>query len=202
MDLDLRKSKTDLRALIAARLAAIPAHDLAPRSHAAIDRLIALPQFQAAQTTLLYWPAPTLREPDLAPLLASLLARGRRVCFPRVGWTTKTLHPVLVDDPARDLIPDPARPGSGLMSPRIDLPELPPAALDFILVPGIAFDPTGHRLGRGGGFYDRFLAGVSAAIPTAAIAFDEQITPHVPRGTTDIPIRLIVTPSRVIQVLP
>src|SRR5205085_8875887 len=66
--------------------------------------------------------------------------------------------------------------------------------LDLILVPGVAFDPGGRRLGRGKGYYDRLLASVEGV--KCGVAFDQQITDHVPTGPHDIQLDCILTPTR------
>ncbi|MBP9903534.1 MAG: 5-formyltetrahydrofolate cyclo-ligase, partial [Verrucomicrobia bacterium] len=69
--------------------------------------------------------------------------------------------------------------------------------LDLVLVPGVAFDPRGGRLGRGQGYYDRLLAGVRGT--KCGVAFDEQIVDAVPVGPLDIRLNCILTPTRWIE---
>lgn len=76
--------------------------------------------------------------------------------------------------------------------------HVPPENIDLMLVPGIAFDRRGNRLGQGGGFYDRFLPYLSADSMTIGIAFDEQVVDEVPHEATDCRVDYIVTPTRVI----
>lgn len=76
--------------------------------------------------------------------------------------------------------------------------HVPPENIDLMLVPGIAFDRHGNRLGQGGGFYDRFLPYLSADSMTIGIAFDEQVVDEVPHEATDCRVDYIVTPTRVI----
>jgi len=71
-------------------------------------------------------------------------------------------------------------------------------SIDLMLVPGIAFDKHGNRLGQGGGFYDRFLPYLSGDSMTIGIAFDEQIVDEVVHESTDCKVDYIVTPTRVI----
>lgn len=93
---------------------------------------------------------------------------------------------------------------SVLETPREIVTELDPSrhvlpeSIDLVLVPGIAFDKHGNRLGQGGGFYDRFLPHLSAESMTIGIAFDEQIVDEVPREATDCRVDYIVTPTRII----
>ena len=75
---------------------------------------------------------------------------------------------------------------------------MPLDEIDFAVIPCVSCDREGHRLGQGGGFYDRFLPYLSAESMTIGIAFDEQIVDEVPREATDCRVDYIVTPTRVI----
>ncbi|MEK7269404.1 MAG: 5-formyltetrahydrofolate cyclo-ligase, partial [Planctomycetota bacterium] len=75
---------------------------------------------------------------------------------------------------------------------------LPPAAIDFAIVPGRAFAPDGSRLGRGGGYFDRFLPLLRKDAILAGVAFDEQIVAALPREIHDVAVRLVVTPTRIL----
>jgi 5-formyltetrahydrofolate cyclo-ligase len=95
-----------------------------------------------------------------------------------------------VRDPVRDL-------SVGKFDVREPVASYPTVALnrlDFVLVPGIAFDLRGRRLGRGKGFYDRLLTDVRGK--TCGVAFDEQIVPEIPIEPHDIPVHCILTPTR------
>ena len=89
--------------------------------------------------------------------------------------------------PARFGIPEP-----------IDIMKIAHKHIDMVLVPGIAFDREGHRIGYGFGFYDKFLAKVPKAVKIG-LAFDFQIVDHVPKETHDIPVDLIVTDKEIIE---
>ena len=73
-----------------------------------------------------------------------------------------------------------------------------PNKFDLLVVPGLAFDRTGARLGRGAGYYDRYLPLLRADARRVAVAFDEQIVDAVPTTPEDQPVDFIVTPSQVI----
>ncbi len=84
----------------------------------------------------------------------------------------------------------------GLRTPRAGRPIVP-SLIDLVIVPGLAFDPAGNRLGRGGGFYDRFLRRLRRSAITAGLAFDAQIIDTVPADDRDFAVDLIVTNRRV-----
>lgn len=132
---------------------------------------------------------PMASEPDLMPLLRAASAAGRTVCVPR--W-----NPQLETYEAASLPPD-----GGLvlgpfsvLEPAADLPALPLERLDLILVPGLAFDRHGWRLGRGRGFYDRLLRQAVSA-RRWGIAFDTQVVESVPNEPHDVNVHILVTPQ-------
>ncbi len=71
-------------------------------------------------------------------------------------------------------------------------------SVDLIIVPGVAFDPAGNRLGRGGGYYDRLLHGFSGI--STAVAFDFQLFPHIPIDSHDIPVDFVITQTKIVKV--
>ena len=84
----------------------------------------------------------------------------------------------------------------GLRTPRDGQP-LPPIAIDLVVVPALAFDTTGNRLGRGGGYYDRFLSRLRRAATTVGLAFDVQIVDELPVDERDVRVEVVVTDRRV-----
>ena len=83
----------------------------------------------------------------------------------------------------------------GIRVPKEGSPRIAPEQLEWIIVPGLAFDAEGHRLGRGAGFYDRYLQRAPQAAVTA-VAGDIQIVPHVPTEAHDYPLPAVLTQSR------
>lgn len=85
--------------------------------------------------------------------------------------------------------------GHGFPEPPPDAPVVPLASLDLVIVPGLAFDPTGHRIGYGAGYYDRALPGCTRA-RKVGVAFELQIVIEVPARPLDVPVDLVVTEKR------
>jgi 5-formyltetrahydrofolate cyclo-ligase len=148
--------------------------------------------WREARSVLFY--APMRDELDLLPLLDRALAQGKTVGLPRFSRETGVYEAAQITDFGRDC----SAGKLGILEPSAPCPRLPPNALDLALVPGLCFDATGHRLGRGGGYYDRLLAGVAGV--RCGVAFDEQMKPHIPSEAHDINLNFILTPTRWLEV--
>jgi 5-formyltetrahydrofolate cyclo-ligase len=187
-DQNTQSTKAALRAQLNALLKDMPAEERASCSRQACSRLEQQTVWQQANSILFYAPLPA--ELDLWPLLLQALATGKQICLPRFEPEQGAYAACLIEDVARDL-----QPGKfGIREPREGCPKIPLNRLDLILVPGIAFDLNGRRLGRGMGFYDRLLASLDG--PTCGVAFDQQIVNHVPAEPHDIRLSCILTPTR------
>jgi 5-formyltetrahydrofolate cyclo-ligase len=182
--------KNELRRQVGKRLSAMTDAHRHEASSQARSRLAQQKLWQQAHSILFFAPLP--RELDIWPLLETALSEGKTVGLPRFDPALKTYRACRIQHASRDV-----QIGNfGIREPGPDCGELP-AQLDVILVPGIAFDLTGRRLGRGKGFYDRLLAGVRGT--TCAVAFDEQIVDEVPVEPHDVHLDYILTPTRWIE---
>jgi 5-formyltetrahydrofolate cyclo-ligase len=185
------EKKSDLRARMRTLL---EDQDLAFRhdaSAAACAHLTDLEVFQHASVVMLYMPLAT--EVDLTPVAIRCFQGAKTVCVPRVDWRGRDMVPVEIssfDDEAM------AIDDHGLRTPRAGRPIVP-SQIDLVIVPGLAFDAGGNRLGRGGGFYDRFLRRLRRSAITVGLAFDGQIIDTVPADDRDFAVDLIVTDRRV-----
>src|SRR5439155_22158696 len=146
------------------------------------------PIWRKAQAILFFAPLPV--ELDIWPLLCDAVADGKSVALPRFIPGTNSYAACRLEDPARDLIPG----QFGIREPASHCSQISLNRLDFILVPGVAFDLHGRRLGRGKGFYDRLLAGLSGT--TCGVAFDKQIMREIPVAPHDLSVDCILTPRR------
>ena len=132
-------------------------------------------------------------EPDLvAQLLPALLAQGVRACFFQIEH--QALQPRQVGS-----MDDLHRGQMNVWEPKPCCPHVDIAALDVILVPGLAFTHDGKRLGRGGGYYDRLLSQPDCRAQRIAVAFDVQIVDHITVEFHDEHIHQIITESGLIQ---
>lgn len=175
--------KAALRRRVRAYLEGLSPRQRRESDDALFARFLSLPQVEAADTLLLYHGMGA--EPDTARLFPALWARGKRLCLPRClpghGMEARLIRPDSALVPHR----------LGMLEPGEDCPPVDKSALDLVLVPGLAFDRSGGRLGQGGGFYDRFLAGFSGF--TAALCRSALLLEHVPREGHDLGVDLVIT---------
>ncbi len=188
MSAELAAAKAALRQRMRAGRARLTAAQRAAAATVLRDVVLALPQTEMAGTVAAYYSLPS--EPDTHGLIYALWKRGSYVLLP-------LLRPDNDLDWASYEGPDSLRPGPrGLAEP-----SEPPrgvtaiARADLVLVPALAVDRQGWRLGRGGGSYDRALARVGPLVPTVALLYDGELLDEVPAGPLDQRVRLAVQPS-------
>jgi 5-formyltetrahydrofolate cyclo-ligase len=187
--------KAALRRRLMADRARLSPDQRAAAGRALRDAVLDLPQAQMAGTIAAYYSLAS--EPDTHGLVYALWKRGGYVLLP-------VLRPDADLDWASYEGPDSLRPGPrGLAEP-----GEPPRGLDtiaradLVLVPALAVDRRGIRLGRGGGSYDRALARVGPGIPTIALIYDGELLDDVPAGDHDQRVRMAARPSAGIITLP
>jgi 5-formyltetrahydrofolate cyclo-ligase len=188
----LREAKRMLRTAIIDARDALPAAARDEGSERIAARVLALAQWQAARTVLLTLPFRS--EWDAARVARAALAAGKRVVVPRVDAPARVLALHRIACLADDIVPG----YRGIPEPRDALPLAGTDEVDLALVPGVAFDAQGRRLGYGGGYYDRLLPLLRHEAPRVAGAFDLQIVPEVPAAAHDLGVDVVVTPSQVI----
>lgn len=184
-------SELDLKAALRRR--ALAARDAVPepgaKSRAIRERLEALDGWRRAGTLCTY--VGVRSEVATLPLLADALAGGRRVAVPACeGAQLRLVYLTALDELT------PARFGLLEPSPEVCLADgraCPVEAVDLFVVPGVAFDRSGGRLGYGRGFYDRLLAGARPDALRVGLAFEAQLVPSVPTDRFDLPMDLVVT---------
>jgi 5-formyltetrahydrofolate cyclo-ligase len=182
------------RRLVAAR-AAMSSSSRTEAGRLIRDHVLEMPEVAGAGTIAAYYSVGT--EPDTRGLVFALWKRGSYVVLP-----------VLLPDGDLDWAsyegPDSLSPGPrGLLQPAE--PVRGPGTIaraDVVLVPALAVDRSGQRLGRGGGSYDRALARVGPQVPTIALLYDPELLPRVPAEEHDQPVRAVARPGHGITWLP
>jgi 5-formyltetrahydrofolate cyclo-ligase len=184
---DVRLRKAELRAQVLARRSALPADQRSAAGTLIRDAVLAEPQVQMAGTIAAYYSIGA--EPGTHGLVFALWKRGSYVLLPvlrpdgDLDWASYEGPDSMVPGP-RGLL-EPGEPARGVDAV---------ARADAVLVPALAVDGAGRRLGRGGGSYDRALARVGPLVPLIALVYDDELVEHVPAESHDIPVRATVSP--------
>jgi len=191
--MDPTAEKQALRQRMRRIVRSIPPGEAAARSLRLCERLENAPPVAVARCVLLTLAIPW--EADLLPLGQRLLERGCEVCVPRVDWSARAMTPVRV-----------ASLTEGFVEGRFGVREPAEGALveverlDAVLVPGLAFDGAGGRLGRGAGFFDRLLGRVRRANRAwvCGAGFEAQFVDRVPVEAHDVPLDAVATEDRLL----
>ena len=183
-------SKNHLRIALRERRQNLPMEAVQKDSALIRDRLLSLARFRDARSVMLYLPA--RGEVDTWPLLEHFWQRGSEILLPRCRDNTPGIMDAYAVNSPKDLGPG----CFGLTEPRADLARPVPAPLpEVILVPALAFDHRGYRLGFGGGYYDRFLPTLTCAPLLIGPAYAFQFLERIPREPWDRPVEMVITPD-------
>jgi 5-formyltetrahydrofolate cyclo-ligase len=183
-------SKAGLRNKISAALKNLPREKRQTDSDKLRSSLKRETFFRQARSILFFASLP--EEVDLWPLLEETINSGKVVALPCFDTDRRIYHSRRVRDVQVEILSG----QFGIREPIAGCIAVPLDDLDLILVPGVAFDARGRRLGRGHGYYDRLLERFRGK--KVGIAFDEQIVESVPWGNLDINMDFILTPTRLI----
>jgi 5-formyltetrahydrofolate cyclo-ligase len=190
-----RPDKGELRRRVVAARGAMSADDRAAVGKLIRDHVLSLPQVAAAGTVAAYYSVGT--EPDSRSLVYALWKRGSYVVLPLLlpggdlDWASYEGPDSLVPGP-RGLL-QPAEPPRGTATV---------SRADVVLVPAVAVDRSGYRLGRGGGSYDRALARVGEQVPSIALLYDDELVDEVPVDEHDQAVRAVARPGHGVTWLP
>lgn len=173
--------KKQLRRMIRERKRAMTEAEIQSRSEALAQLLYASEAYRNAKT--IYGYLPYNQEVRTVPMLEQALRDGKRVAVPKVfGDEMKFLY-------LQDLT-QVAKGYAGIPEPIADEPVAEDKTA-LVLMPGLAFDPQGHRIGYGGGFYDKFLA-AEPNHPTLALCYEFQLLPKLETEEHDIPVDVVL----------
>ena len=173
--------KKELRRQIRDQKRAMTEAEINEKSRRLGELFAASALYQAAET--IYGYLPYNQEVRTVPMLEQALRDGKRVAVPKVVGDEMVF--IYMDDLSKTEkgyagIPEPVENGPVADDPRA-----------LVLMPGLAFDPQGHRIGYGGGFYDKFLAS-EPEHPTLALCYDFQMLPHLETESFDIPVDCVL----------
>jgi 5-formyltetrahydrofolate cyclo-ligase len=184
------RAKAELRKRLRALRQTTPASACAKRSERIVERLLELEVLARASRVALFWPIEARHEVDLRPLDPTLRDRGVSVFYPSAEEETRVMtfraaHPSELVDDALGFRGAPPT-------------ALEATALDVIIVPALALDAQGRRLGYGAGFYDRSLVRFGSAV-AVGVVYDFQLLAEVPSLATDISMGWVVTDARTLN---
>ena len=175
------EKKKILRKIIKVRVSAISAEEKAKREKLLLDNLFSMPEFLAANTVMLFANLPD--EIGTFSLIDKCIAMGKKVFLPVINGDDMTACEFKGEYKIGKYdIKEPLTPLSSLLTPH---------SVDFILVPGVAFSPNGYRLGRGKGYYDKFLSKYTNLF-TVGVCFREQFYLDIPTEPHDIPMQRVI----------
>ena len=183
-------NKKDLRQHLRHIMNDISPEELHDRSLQACHRLIETPKYTRADIIMVFLSLPT--EIDTTPLVLHAWRDHKRVLAPKVSWEQRRMLPIEI----RSLSDDVSESPLGIREPVQGVP-IPVSGIDLIVVPGLGFDLDGNRIGRGRGFYDRFLAHRDWQGVSCGFAIHEQVVEHIPVADHDVRVDMLVTDSAV-----
>ncbi|TVQ61049.1 MAG: 5-formyltetrahydrofolate cyclo-ligase [Phycisphaerales bacterium] len=186
--------KEPLRETMRERLRALTEEDILRSSNAVARRVVASAFFESASTVMLYLPIPG--EVDILGVALRAFQQGKTVCVPRMDWRKRRMTAVEI----RTVNDGFEQRQHGVREPASGRP-VPIEEIDLVLAPGLAFDAAGRRLGRGGGFYDRFLSQPRdrrSMRTTCGVCFDIQIVDRTPTDEHDQTVDVVATDRRLI----
>jgi len=183
----LRKRLLNKRNLLSKR-------SILEKSNRIADKLIKFDKYQQSEKIMLY--IATKTEVQTQRIIESAQKDNKNIYIPLIIKEQHDLIPSLVIDFEKEI----ALGNLGIYQPKEDFHRFfPPSTLDLVIVPGIAFTQQGHRLGRGGGYYDRFLKKLSRQAYSVGLAFEMQIIEEIPLEESDMPVDFIITEKRIIK---
>lgn len=190
---DLKEKKSEIRVETLARRNALSDEERSEKSKAIMECLFDFANFLEARIVLFYVNANS--EVATEAMISKALAYEKIVAVPWVDQQERQILPLKIDDLNRDV-----RPGyRGIREP---IPQrckpIPVKNVDLAIIPGVAFDERGGRIGHGTGYYDKFIPMLDVTTRKVALAYECQIVPQIPMEPHDRYIDIIITEKRII----
>jgi 5-formyltetrahydrofolate cyclo-ligase len=190
---EIQKTKADIRKEIAEAIGKLSVDELAEKTSLIENRLFEFANFLEAKIALLY--IDNQNEVKSSEIIRRTFDQNKIVVLPLVKPDTKKFKLFKIDDFAKDL-----KPGqNGILQPDPGkCRTVPIDCIDIAIIPGIAFDEKGGRIGSGDGYYDRLIPHLPVTTRKVALALDHQIIPQVPIESHDKHVDIIITDKRII----
>ena len=185
--------KRGLRKHMREVLSGLSRQDVLARSRLACAKVTAMPEFQSASAVMIYVSMP--EEIDTLSIALAAWQHGKTVLAPKINLRQRHMIALQIRSLDSELVAGPY----GIREPHYSEPW-PSEDIDFVVVPALAFDRKGNRLGRGAGFYDRFFASPHLRAFRCGLSFREQIIDgELPTTQYDQPVDAIVTDREVLR---
>jgi 5-formyltetrahydrofolate cyclo-ligase len=191
----IEKNKAALRKALREKLALMSPEERHQKSLLACGFLLRSADFAAARVVMLYLSTET--EVDTAPIALRCWQEGKAVVVPKVSWDQRRMLPVEISSLTTGMTTT----GPGILEPIAGKP-IPPDFIDLVVVPGLGFTNSGYRIGRGMGFYDRFLAQSDFMGLSCGLAFEEQVVEDLPVLDHDIQLSMLATDRGIRRTVP
>jgi len=198
----MMESKPCIRRMALDKRNLLSLEEVAGKSEAIQKRLFSLERFEKADTVMAYMSFGN--EVSTEQLIVQCLRSGKKIVVPRVeksmsdgsGGVVKSLGVYEIKEAGKHMVTG----YMGIVEPDASvLRKVDPLEIDFVIVPGVAFDIARNRIGYGGGYYDRFLRTLRPDCLKAAVAFELQVFDSIPAAEYDLPVDVIVTEDRIIS---
>jgi 5-formyltetrahydrofolate cyclo-ligase len=180
------QAKSGIRQRMRDLLATLTPQQRHAASIATCSLLMQTPEFQEAHVVMIYLAMAT--EIDTAPIALRCWQTGKQVVVPRIYWSDYTLLPVEITSLTTNIRQD----RFGLRQPEAGQP-VPVEFIDLVLVPALAVGPQGQRIGRGHGFYDRFLIQDRFHGKSCGLILESQLADEIPMLPHDVPLDMLAT---------
>lgn len=190
---EVQATKSEIRADMHKMLTALPEAERVEKTKRIEDRLFEFANFLESKIVLLYMN--NNGEVPSTDIVARCFEYGKIVVLPAFDTEKHVMKPMKVDNLETDLIPGPR----GVLSPDMGrCKPVPIKRIDLAVIPGIALDEKGGRIGSGEGYYDRFIPRLPITTRKVSLVFEEQIVPQVPVESHDKHVDIIITDERII----
>jgi 5-formyltetrahydrofolate cyclo-ligase len=184
----VKDCKTITRKEVLSRLRQQDKNESAAKSDKIKRRLFKEEHFKQAKAIMCY--VSKSYEVDTRAIIEEALKLGKRLIVPVTKTQEKTLIPSEISDPEKDL----EKGAFGICEPKKDcMKTVDLKDIDLVIVPGIAFDRKGNRIGHGQGYFDRFLSNLPRKIPTIGLAFKLQLVKRINTLPWDVPVTKLIT---------
>ena len=183
--------KSALRHEIKQRLAQMDKKQRVVKSKQICERIIDTDLFRKSSVVMAYLAMP--HEVDLTLLILHAWQQGKTVAVPKVSWEQRHMIPIEITSLETGI----KKNGHGLQNPVNGTP-IPFDQINLIVTPGLGFDKSGNRLGRGGAYYDNFFKHEKIVAARWAVAFSQQIYDQIPHDENDVAVDAVVTENELI----